>query len=85
MASSLRDRFVNIKLAGGKTPEGYWFRSNEKAADLAVQIVVTWLREKADLIITNWPEDTETAIATAILHLADYLITESGETTDDDV
>jgi hypothetical protein len=47
----LRERLVAAKLAGHKNDrEGYpyCFRSNESAAEVAVAIVVEWLRESLD-------------------------------------
>ena len=43
----LRERLIAAKIAGGRTGQGYEFRSNENAADVACGVVASWLREQA--------------------------------------
>jgi len=80
---SLRARLVAAKLAGRKynsgDREGYHFRTNEIAADVAVKVAVEWMREKAQLILDNFPDEVDTAIATAIIQLAETEIPEDEE------
>ena len=49
----LRERLIGAKLAGTTAPTGigvwaYRFRSNEGAADAAIDVVAAWLRDEAD-------------------------------------
>lgn len=43
---------TNAKLAGAKLPEsagsGYWFRNNEEAAQLALDVLGDWLQKHVD-------------------------------------
>lgn len=39
---TLEQAFTHAKLAGGKADDGYWFRTNEKAAEIAATMATQW-------------------------------------------
>lgn len=51
-SDDLLQLLIDAKLAGGKAPlqglTGYWFRSNEEAAQLALDVLGDWLQEHVD-------------------------------------
>lgn len=48
-SDDLRQMLIDAKLTGNGLPEGgYYLRSNEQAADLALLVVAKWLKLKKD-------------------------------------
>ena len=49
-SDDLLQLLTNAKLAGSKYGDagGYWFRSNEEAAQLALDVLGDWLQEHVD-------------------------------------
>jgi hypothetical protein len=48
-SDDLLQLLIDAKLAGDRAPlEGYWFRSNEEAAQLALDVLGDWLQEHVD-------------------------------------
>ena len=74
MVSDLRERLIGVKLAGttARTGIGVWayrFRSNEGAADAAIEVFAAWLREEAGDIAAEHDGDPGNRHRPIVKHL----------------